>query len=105
MEIQDSMFVKNLLKLLSADPDQPKRGRNVSGTRCHKTDMAKGNRAAMYRIIYYHRKVENDVYYILAFAKSDQDNLTDGQTKKINYITDGIDNGTVTIISLDEHDL
>src|SRR6266540_3882638 len=52
----DRIAIKNFCQVLAADPDQPKRGRNVDGTRCHKTEMAKGNRSAMYRVLYYHRK-------------------------------------------------
>ena len=97
------MMVQNLIGMLSADPDQPKRGRNVDGTRCHKTDLAKGNRPAMYRVLYYFREAKNEVYLILLFAKSNQGNLTGDQVKKINYITDAIDKGTIKgLISLDE---
>ncbi len=101
---EDGALAENFTKMLSADPDKPKRGRNVDGTRCHKTDLAKGNRAAMYRVLYYHRKAKNEVYLILLFAKSDQNNLTADQVKKINYITDSIDKGAIDLISLDERD-
>ena len=95
----------NVIKMLSADPDKPKRGRNVDGTRSHKTDLAKGNRAAMYRILYYHRREVNALYLILLFPKSRQDNITAEQAKKINYVTSEIDNGTIKgLISLDERD-
>src|ERR1039457_7259802 len=104
VEKDDRMMAGNVIKMLSADPDKPKRGRNVDGTRCHKTDLAKGNRAAMYRVLYYHRKEENAHYLILLFPKSDQDNITAEQAKKINYVTSEIDNGTIKgLISLDEH--
>ncbi|HET6400750.1 MAG TPA: hypothetical protein VFH95_05050 [Candidatus Kapabacteria bacterium] len=99
----DRMMADNFIKMLSADPDMPKRGRNVDGTRCHKTDLAKGNRAAIYRVLYYHRKSKNEVYLILLFPKSDQDNLTDEQAKKINYVTHAIENGTIDLTSLDDY--
>lgn len=98
----DTMMAKNLVKMLENDPDQPKRGRNVDHTRCHKTDLAKGERLAMYRVLYYHSKAKNLVVLILVFPKSDQDNLSDDQIKKINYVTDQIEKGTADLISLDE---
>jgi mRNA-degrading endonuclease RelE of RelBE toxin-antitoxin system len=103
VEKDDRTMAQNLIRMLSADPDQPKRGRNVDGTRCNKTDLAKGNRAAMYRVLYYYPKAKNEVYLILLFAKADQANLTEDQVKRINYITDAIDKGTIKgLISLDE---
>jgi mRNA-degrading endonuclease RelE of RelBE toxin-antitoxin system len=96
------MMGNNLLKMLENDPNQPKRGKNVDHTRCHKTDLAKGDRSAMYRVLYYHSKKKNSVVLILVFPKSDQDNLTDDQIKKINYVTDQIEKGTAELISLDE---
>jgi mRNA-degrading endonuclease RelE of RelBE toxin-antitoxin system len=103
VEKDDRMMAENVIKMLSADPDKPKRGRNVDGTRCHKTDLAKGTRPAMYRILYYHRKSNNAVYLILLFPKSKQGNLKADQIKKINYVTDAIENGTIPdLISLDE---
>jgi hypothetical protein len=102
VEKSDRLMPENFIKLLSADPDQPKRGRNVDDTRCHKTDLSKGNRAAMYRVLYYYQKAKNEVYFILLFAKADQSNLTDNQVKRINYITDSIDNGEIDLISPDE---
>jgi mRNA-degrading endonuclease RelE of RelBE toxin-antitoxin system len=98
----DAMMAKNLVKMLENDPDQPKRGRNVDHTRCHKTDLAKAERPAMYRVLYYHSKAKNLVVLILVFPKSDQDNLRDDQIKKINYVTDQIEKGTADLISLDE---
>ena len=102
LEKSDRSMPQNFIKLLSADPDQPKRGRNVDGTRCHKTDLSKGNRAAMHRVLYYYRKVKNEVYFILLFAKADQSNLTDDQVKRVNYITNSIDKGEIDLISFDE---
>ena len=102
IEKSDPMMVTNLVKMLENDPDQPKRGRNVDHTRCHKTNLAKGNRAAMYRVLYYYSKAKNTIVLILVFPKSDQDNLTDEQVKKINSVTDEIEKGTASLISLDE---
>jgi mRNA-degrading endonuclease RelE of RelBE toxin-antitoxin system len=104
VEKNDRMMAENIIKMLSADPDKPKRGRNVDGTRCHKTDLAHGNRPAMYRVLYYHRKEKNEVYLIHVFPKSDRDNITAEQAKKINYVTAAINNGAIIgLISLDEH--
>ncbi|HEY3873996.1 MAG TPA: hypothetical protein VGM92_00835 [Candidatus Kapabacteria bacterium] len=84
VEANDSMAAKNFCRVLSADPAKPKRGRNVEGTRCHKTGMAKGNHSGMYRILYYHSIVRNEVYFILLFAKADQENLTADQMKELS---------------------
>ena len=96
----DMMMAKNFCELLVADPDRPKDGRNVDGTRCHKTYMSKGNRKRMYRVLYYHRKVQNEVHFILIYDRSDQAELTSGQTKAINLLTDDIDNGTIELTPL-----
>ena len=100
VEGDDTMMVKNFCKVLAADPSHPKRGRNVDGTRCHKTDMAKGNRTAMYRILYYHSEVRNEVYFILLFAKANQENLTSDQAREINRTTARIDAGEIDTIPL-----
>jgi mRNA-degrading endonuclease RelE of RelBE toxin-antitoxin system len=99
---EDGTMDKNFIAVLKADPDRPKRGRNVDGTRCHKTEMKKGNRGGMYRLLYYHSKSKNAVFFILLYAKTDQDNLTAAQAKKLNEVTDGIDAGKYgDFISLD----
>ncbi len=100
VESDDTMTVKNFCKVLAADPARPKRGRNVEGTRCHKTDMAKGDRSAMYRILYYHSVARNEVYYILLFAKADQENLTSDQVREINRTTARIDVGEIALTPL-----
>jgi hypothetical protein len=100
VESGDTMLVKNFCKVLAADPSKPKRGRNVDGTHCHKTDMAKGNRSAMYRILYYHSVVRNEVYFILLFAKADQENLTSDQAREINRTIERIDAGEIELTPL-----
>ncbi len=100
VDADDTMMVKNFCKVLAADPASPKRGRNVEGTCCHKTDMAKGNRSAMYRILYYHSEVRNEVYFILLFAKADQENLLADQVQEINRTTARIDAGEIELTPL-----
>jgi hypothetical protein len=100
VESGDTMMVKNFCQVLAADPAKPKRGRNVDGTHCHKTDMAKGNRSAMYRILYYHSVLRNEVYFILLFAKADRENLTSDQVKELNRTTARIDAGEIELTPL-----
>jgi hypothetical protein len=98
----DAMMVKNFCKVLDEDPDKPKDGRNVDGTRCHKTYMSKGNRKRMYRLLFYHRKAVNEVYPILLYARNDQSELTAQQAKAINQLTDDIDAGIIVLTPLHE---
>jgi hypothetical protein len=100
VEADDTMMVKNFCKVLAADPARPKRGRNVEGTRCHKTVMAKGNRPAMYRILYYHSVVRNEVYFVLLFAKAYQENLMSDQVQELNRTTARIDAGEIELTPL-----
>ncbi len=100
LEAEDSMAVKNFCKVLTADPDQPKDGRNVNGTGCHKTYMSKGTRGKMLRVWYYHNKKENAVYFVWLLPKAKQGNLTDRQAKNLKETTTLIDAGKIQLISL-----
>jgi hypothetical protein len=102
LEAEDNMAVENFFKVLVADPDQPKDGRNVNGTRCHKTYMSKGKRSKMLRVWYYHNKNDNAVYYVWLLPKAKQANLTDQQAKKLKEITKLIDAGKKPLTSLSE---
>ncbi|MFI5201318.1 MAG: hypothetical protein ACHQNE_02915 [Candidatus Kapaibacterium sp.] len=92
----------NFCTLLDADPDKPKDGRNVDGTLCHKTYMSKGKRTKMFRVLYYHRRSKNEVYFIMLYPRDKQDRLTSDQTKRINQITDDIESGKLVLTPLRE---
>jgi mRNA-degrading endonuclease RelE of RelBE toxin-antitoxin system len=100
LEAEDSIAVKNFCKVLIADPDKPKDGRNVNGTGCHKTYMNKAKRGKMLRVWYYHNKKENAVYFVWLLPKAKKGNLTDRQAKNLKETTTLIDAGKIQLISL-----
>jgi hypothetical protein len=100
LEAEDSMAIKNFCKVLVADPDLPKDGRNVNGTGCHKTYMSKGTRGKMLRVWYYHNKKENAIYFVWLLPKARQGNLTDRQAKKLKGTITLIDAGKIPLTSL-----
>lgn len=58
------------------------RGRNIYGTGADKEDMPKGNRSAIYRLLFWYDKKRNIIVFLSVYPKADEKLVFAGDAKK-----------------------